>query len=93
MQPVSGETTTQKVDKLMGVEKGVILDYQEGLKSRISLDFNSQDNNNPWIALESLRRKTDHSVSGTEQTGCKIVKDEFVYKSSDCTYSTKYTSS
>jgi len=66
MQPVSGETTTQKVDKLMGVEKGVILDYQEGLKSRISLDFNSQDNNNPWIALESLRRKTDHSVSGTE---------------------------
>lgn len=63
MQPSSGDSTTTTVNKAMDVEKNMIQEYKDGVKSKIELDFVATDAQNPWEAVKLLRSKTDHTYT------------------------------
>lgn len=67
MSPTDGsENVSDQVKKLMNLELGIINDFKAGKKDKMIIDFKSETDANPWIAIETLVRKTDHSATASE---------------------------
>lgn len=66
----------------------------ENLKNGLLSDSSETDDNNSFVSLGNFRKWSDYTVSGSNQVStCSDTKDEWVFNSSNCTYSPIWSSS
>lgn len=74
----------------------LIIDFWHGTSNNLmygmTIDSSDTDDNNSFISMDSFNKWSDYSSSGSLQAvSCSYTQDNWVFNTSNCTYSTKWS--